>query len=207
MAPGSRSSSDPGTRSAKTRTPCTEDSSKPAAATSAVASSGVNRWPARADGRVGRVGQERQRLREVPGHRPRDDRGVPLGDQEREVATGAKHPGDRVQCCRRVVDHLEDAVAEHQVGTAGCDQVGQGGEVALLTDDLDADLAGAASQCGQGIGAGVDHGDPVAELGDPDRGDPGATADVDDVEGRTVEHGGQVVPHHGGAGIGAALAG
>jgi hypothetical protein len=47
----------------------------------------------------------------------------------------------------------------------------------------------------------------VAELGDPHRGDSGAATDVDDVEGRTVEHVGQAVPHHGGAGAVPAFAG
>ena len=93
-------------------------------------------------------------------------------------------------------------MAEHQVGAAGRDQVGQGGEVTLLPGHLDTDLAGPAGQRGQGVGAGVDHGDPVTELGDPDREAAGAAADVEDVEGRAVQDAGQVVPHHRGAGVG-----
>src|SRR4051812_21929088 len=47
LVPGSRSRSGPGTRSAKTRMPCTEPTSKPAPATSPVTSSAVKRRPVR----------------------------------------------------------------------------------------------------------------------------------------------------------------
>ena len=96
---------------------------------------------------------------------------------------GRSTSADRGQRGGRVVDDLEHAVAEHHVGAAGGRPASsRRAEVALLTGDLDAVLAGPAGQRGQGVGAGVDHGDPVAEPGHPDREAAGAAADVDDVE-------------------------
>ena len=116
-------------------------------------------------GRVGRAGA--QRLLEVAGHGPGDHGGVPLGDQQAERAAGAEHPRHRGQRGGGVVDDLEDAVAQHHVGAVGADHVEQAGQVALLAGDRDAVLAGPAVEGGQGVGAGVDHGDPVAEPGRP----------------------------------------
>ena len=181
MAPGSRSSSEPGTRSAKTRTPWVEATSKPAAARRASASSAVNRCPVRPVSAP--FVEEREGLREVAGHGPGDDGGVPLGDQEREGAAGAEHLADRGQRRGRVVDDLEHAVAEHHVDRAADGVLHEGrqvGEVALETGDVDTDLAGPAAERGERVGAGVDHGDPVAELGEPDREPAGPAADVDD---------------------------
>ena len=56
-------------------------------------------------------------------------------------------------------------MAEHHVGAVGADHVEQVGQVALEAGDRRRRLAGAAVEGGQGVGAGVDHGDPVAELG------------------------------------------
>ena len=135
------------------------------------------------------------------------DRGVPLGDQEREPAAGAEHLADRGQCGGGFVDHLEHTVAEHHVSTGGTGQLEQGAEVTLLAGDLDAVLAGPAGQGGQGVGAGVDHGDPVAEPGHPDREAAGAATDVEDVEPGLFEHGSERCPDHGSAGAVAAFAG
>ena len=175
-------------------------------------SSAVNRSARRRPAAAVRVVEQRQRLGEVAGHGAGDDRGVPLGDQEREPAAGAEHLADRGQCGGGVVDHLEHAVAEHHVGAGGTGQLEQGAEVALLAGDLDAVLAGPAVQRGQGVGAGVDHGDPVAEPGHPDREPAGAAADVEDVEPglvdtRSARTGPSAVPDHGGAGAVAAFAG
>ena len=61
------------------------------------------------------------------------------------------------------------------------DQVGQVAQVALASGDPVGDpaLVGATRQDREGVGAGVDDHDPVAELGDPDREPAGAAADVD----------------------------
>ena len=91
-----------------------------------------------------------------------------LGDQQAEHASGPQHPGQRVQRGDGVVDDFEDAVAEHQVDAAGTDHVQQAGQVALPSGDRDVALAGTPVEGRQGIGAGVDHGDPVAEPGDRD---------------------------------------
>ena len=154
-----------------------------------------------------RVVEEGERLGDVAGHRAGDDRGVPLGDEEREPAAGAEHLVDRGQCGGGVVDHLEDAVTEHHVGAGGTGQLEQRAEVTLLADHLDAVLAGPASQRGEGVGAGVDHGDPVAEPGHPDREAAGAAADVEHVEAGLLQHGAECLPHHGGAGAVTAFAG
>ena len=136
VAPGSRSSREPGTRSAKTRTPCTEATVKPAPASSAATSSAVNRRPAAAGAAAASASSSSaQGLLEVAGHRPGDHGGVPLGDQQAERAAGAQHRADRGQRGGGVVDDLEHAVAEHQVGAVGADHVEQAGQVALLAGD------------------------------------------------------------------------
>ena len=154
-----------------------------------------------ATGRRRVVVEQGEGLGEVAGHGAGDDGGVPLGDQQGERAAGAQHLADRGQGGGRVVDHLEHAVAEHHVGAAGGDQSGRSERSPCAPPTVDADLAGPAVQRGQGVGAGVDHGDPVAELGHPDREAAGAAADVERRRGvgrpRTA---GQRVPHHGGAG-------
>ena len=81
--------------------------------------------------RLGPV-EDRPGLLEVTGHGAGDHGGVPLGDQQAEHATGTQHLGDRGERGCRVVDDLEDAVAEHDVGAAGVGDVEQGREVALL---------------------------------------------------------------------------
>ena len=101
--------------------------------------------------------------------------------EQAEGAAGAEHPADRGQRGGGILDHLEHPVAEHHVGSL--DQAGEPVDIALDAGDLDPDLAGPAVQRGQGVGAGVDHGDPVAELGDPDREAAGAAADVEHVAG------------------------
>jgi hypothetical protein len=82
-----------------------------------------------------------------------------------------------------VVDDLEDAVREDEVGAAGGDEVAERGGVPLPGGDAvgDAGLGGAALEGGEGVGARVDDGDPVAELGERDGEAAGAAADVDDV--------------------------
>ena len=211
VAPGSRSSSEPGTRSAKTRMPWTVSVRRSAASSRSVSSSRVKRRPARPGGAGLRGGvQQRQRLPEVAGHRPRDDRGVALGDQQGQGAVGAQHLAQRGEGAGRVADVLEHAVAQHQVGAAGghgapgCQQAG---EIALVGDHLDALLAGAAAQRGERVGAGVDDGDAVTHAGDPHGRAAGAATDVEDVERLAVEEVAQGLPHHGGTGVGATLLG
>ena len=120
----------------------------------------------------------------MTGHRPGDDRSVALADQEAERAARAKHLGDRGEGRCGVVDVLEDTVAEHHVDAARSDHLEQAGGVTLVAGDPIGDPAflGAAAECGQSIGAGVDHDHLVSELGDPDGEPAGAAADVEDVE-------------------------
>ena len=104
-------------------------------------------------------------------------------------------------------------MAEDQVGLVG--EVGQVGQVALLARDPvgDAGLAGAPVEGGEGVGAGVDDLDGVAQLGQRDGEPAGATADVDDAGlppvGRVagLEEAAYALPDHAGADGLAALAG
>ena len=78
---------------------------------------------------------------------------------------------------------------------AGLDDVEQAGGVALdARGPSTPALGGAALQRGQRVGAGVDHGDPVAEPGERDREAAGAAADVEDVEDRGVGRRGELSP-------------
>ena len=141
---------------------------------------------------------------EVAGHGARHDGRVPLGHEQAEVSAGAQHLGDGGEGAGRVLDHLHDAVAEHEVGRL--DQARQVGHVALLAGDPVGDpaLAGAAVEGGQGVRAGVDDLDGVAELGQRHGETSGAAADVDDAglpAGGVValQHPAYALPHHAGA--------
>jgi hypothetical protein len=147
-----------------------------------------------------RVVEQGQRLLEVTGHGPRDHRGVPLADEEAEGAAGTQDLADGGQGCRGVVDDLEDAVAQHHVCAGGAGDLEQVGHVPLLAGDGHPLLPRAAVEGGQGVGAGVDDRDPVAELGDPDREPAGAAADVEHVERVPVQDRRQGLPHDGGPG-------
>ncbi len=142
----------------------------------------------------------------MTGHGAGDHGGIALGDEETEHSPGPDHAAQRRQRGDGVVDDLEDAVAQHQVGAVGADHVEQAGQVALATGDRDVVLAGTAVEGGQGVGAGVDHGDPVAEPADPDGQTAGPAADVEDVERVAAQHRLQRGPHDGGTGVAASLA-
>ena len=150
--------------------------------------------------------EQLERLLEVAGHGPGDDGGVPLGDQQAEHSPGPEHPGQRRQRGGGVVDDLEHAVAQHQVGAVGADHVEQAGQVALTAGDRDVVLAGPAVESGQGVGAGVDHGDPVAELADRTASPPVPPPMSRTSSRSRPEHRLQPRPHHGGAGAAASLA-
>ena len=109
--------------------------------------------------------EERPGLGEVAGHGAGEHGGVPLVDQQGEGAAGTKHRGDRAQGSGRVVDEAEHAVAQDQVDPASGDELAQVAEVALETGDPvgHAALVGASGEGGEGVGTGVDDGDPVPE--------------------------------------------
>ena len=135
---------------------------------------------------------------------------MPLADQQREGAVGTQHRDDRVQRGGRVVDEAEHAVAQDQVDTlVGC-QLAQVAQVALQAGDPVGHslLVGPAGEGGQGVGAGVDDGDPVALGRHPDREPAGAAADVEDLLlPRALEQGADGVPDHRGAGGGTTFEG
>ena len=133
---------------------------------------------------------------------------MPLVDQQGEGATGAQDRGDRRQGVGRVVDQAEHAVAQHQVDPALGGELAQVAEVALETGDPvgDALLVGPAGERGEGVGAGVDDGDPVAEAGEADREPAGAAADVEDtLLAGAVQQRADGVPDDRGAGGGTAF--
>ena len=207
LAPGSRSSREEGTRSAKTRMPCVVVSVNPALPSSWAISSAVKR-------RSPRSGcspvEDVPCLGEVAGHRPGQHGRVPLVDQQGEGAAGTQHRGDRRQRDGRVVDEAEYAVAQHQVDAAFRGEVAEVAEVALQAGDQVGHvlLVGPAGQGGESVGAGVDDGDPVALGGDADREPAGAAADVEDLcslESPSSQQRADGVPDHRGAGGGTAF--
>src|SRR5205814_1711624 len=79
-------------------------------------------------GRAGppvRVGQRGGGHVQVAAHRPGQDGGGPVGDQDAGRATGAQRGGQRGDHLGRVVDDLQQAVAQDQVGAGGGGQFGQ----------------------------------------------------------------------------------
>jgi len=147
-------------------------------------------------------------LGEVAGHSAGEDHGVAGGHQDAEGAARAQDldEGEHGGC--DVVDVLEDAVAEDEVGRAGPDDVEQPGGVTLHRAHLDTCLAGPSLERGERIGAGVDDGDPVAQPRDRHREASGAASHVEHVEpagaagaaGPGGEDATEGVPHHGGTG-------
>ena len=99
-------------------------------------------------------------------------------------------------------------MAEHQVDPLLGHQLTEVAEVALETGDPIGDtfLVGPPGERGEGVGAGVDDGDPVATRGHPDGEPTGAAADVeDDLVVACLEQLAHGVPHHGGPGGGTAF--
>ena len=128
---------------------------------------------------------------------------MPLADQQRESAVGPQHRDDRVQRPGRIIDEAEHAVTQDQVDTLLGRQLAQVAQVALQTGDPVSHslFVGSPGEGSQGVGAGVDDGDPVALGSHPDREPAGAAADVEDLLLPTaLEHGADGVPDHRGAG-------
>jgi hypothetical protein len=187
MAPGSVSTSTPGTRSAKTRTPCTAPTVRPVSWTSAVSWSAENRRgtgspsPQRPAGsvrawRASLKWPARARARTAP----------PQARGEQAEGAGRTQGLDGVaHALGGVVDVLQDAVAEHGVVAAALDDVEQAVGVALDGAHAvgDAGLGSPALQGEEGVGAGVDDGDAVAEAGHGHGEVAGAAAGVEDVQG------------------------
>ena len=186
VAPGSRSSSEPGTRSAKTRTRVHRVDVEPGAVEQRGELVGVKRRPAPAlAGTAGRssASSRAQGLLEVAGHGPGDHGGVPLGDQQAERAAGTEHLGQRGRGRRR--GRRRPRGRRGRAPRRRCRPADQSSRLdrspwrpVTAATPL---LAGPPVEGGQGVGAGVDDRDPVAELGDPDREPAGAAADVEDV--------------------------
>ena len=201
---------------------------KPAASSSPATSSAVNRCSprslARSECPPSRISPG---LDEVSGHRPGEHGGVPLADQQGEGAAGTQHRGDRRQGPGGVVDEAEHAVAQDEVDSRTClrtgswtvfwvnnpgNQLTQVVEVALQTGDAVGHvlLVGPTGERGEGVGAGVDDGDLVAEAGESDREPAGAATDVEDgllLPGLAgaVEQRAKGIPDDRGAGCGPAF--
>ena len=136
-----------------------------------------------------------------------EDGAAQTGGEQAEGAGRAQRVDGVADALGRVVDVLQHAVAEHGVVAAALDDVEQAVGVALdgAHPVGDAGLRGAALQGEEGVGAGVDDGDAVAEAGDRHGEVAGAAAGVEDVQG--VAPGGldpalqgvlEDVPDHGG---------
>ena len=121
---------------------------------------------------------------------------------------GGRTAGDLGEGGLRVVDVLEGAVAEDEVGSVAADEGRQGLGVALHGADprRRLGLGGAAAQGGEGVRAGVDDRDVVPGDGERDGESAGATPEVDDPQ-RALELGAAGAhdlvdgrPHGGGPG-------
>ena len=184
VAPGSMSTSEPGTRSAKTRTPCTEATSKPASASRPRASSSVNRRPGARRRRRGR--RASPGLVEVAGHRPGDHRGVPLARRAgSEVAAGPQHLADRGQAAPpgRRRPRARRGRAPRRPRRRRRPRAAWTGRPAARSPRRRS-RAARRDERGERVRARVDHRDPVAALGEPDREAAGAAADVEHVRRR-----------------------
>ena len=111
----------------------------------------------------GRVGEHPGRLVGVAGQRAGEHGRGAVGDEQGQPSAGAQHAGDGAERLGGVVDDLQHAVAEQQVGAGGGDDVAQVGQVALHGGDAAGELAlgDPALQRGERVGAGVDDGDAV----------------------------------------------
>ena len=139
----------------------------------------VGRTPA-----AGGVGEDPGCLLRMAGQGPGEDRRRPVGDQQAEPPAGTQDAGDRREGLDRVVHHLEDAVAQDHVDALPPHQIGEIGEVTLLTHDavVEPALGDAALQSSQGVGARVDDSDPVTTQGERDGETARASPGVEDVE-------------------------
>jgi len=142
-------------------------------------------------GPAGRVVQDAPRFAEPAGQCPGQHGAEALRDEQAEQPSRAQRGKGVVDRGGRVVDVLQDAVAEHQVGAGGADRRHDLAGVSLLGVDPvgDACLGRTALQRGERVRAGVEHHDPVPQPGDRDGETAGATADVHDVELPTARGG------------------
>ncbi|OLB80459.1 MAG: hypothetical protein AUI14_06700 [Actinobacteria bacterium 13_2_20CM_2_71_6] len=150
-----------------------------------------------------RVGQRGGGDVQVAAHRPGQDGGGPVGDQDAGRATRAQRGGQRRDHLGRVVDDLQQTVAQDQVDAGGGGQFGQPVAVALDRGDPvgDPGVGGPAGQRGQRVRAGIDHGHPVPGLGQRDGEAAGAAADVEDQQALpALDLRAESGPHHGGTG-------
>ncbi len=133
----------------------------------------------------GRVLQRLPRLREVAGERPGQDGPAESGAEQAERSARAKRVDRVAYALGGVVHVLQDAVAQDGVVARAVHHLEQPQDVPLHTADPvgDTGLGRAAFQREQGVGAGVDDGDPVAEPGDGHREVAGAATGVQHVQG------------------------
>ncbi len=116
--------------------------------------------------------------------RSRKDGGDALCDQRAGEPVGAKDSHDTAQRLARIVDDLEDAVAEHHVGGIGSEQLHQVRCVALngIDPTTQTSLGGSPLQRCERVGTGIDHSHPVSLRGEGYGEPASAPARVDDVD-------------------------
>jgi hypothetical protein len=125
------------------------------------------------------------RFVEATGQCPAGDRRGDSGRKDAGPTTGAQYAGNRSESGGRVIDVLEDAVAEHDIDARSGDGAREAADVALDGTHLPGEtgLGRPALEGGQRVGAGIDDGDAMPE-GSQGYGElAGATPCVDDVEG------------------------
>ena len=140
----------------------------------------------------------------MAGERLGQDRAAAVGDHDARRAARAQDGGDRCEDLRRIVDLLEDAVAQHEIGALGRDERRELVAVALHAADKigDAGIDGTTAKARQRVRAGVDDRDPMSGLRERHGEAAGAAADVDHAEWlarSSIEFGSQRCPDHGGA--------
>ena len=131
-----------------------------------------------------RVGVRPAGQPQVAGERLGEDQRLPLSHQQAEHPAGPERPGHGRQRGGGVVDHLEDPVADHDVGLPLADQRGQLGGIALQPGDPSgqAGFGRPALQCGEGVGARVDHPDLMAARSQRNGHAARAAAEIDHVQ-------------------------
>jgi len=158
----------------------------------------------RAHGSARFVGEQIDRRGDVAGECLGQDRAAAVGDHDARRAARTQDGGDRCEDLRRIVDLLEDAVAQYEIGTLGCDECRELVAVALHAIDKigDASIDGTTAKAGQRIGAGVDDRDPMSGPRERHGEAAGAATDVDHAEWLarpSIEFGSQRCPDHRGA--------
>ena len=146
--------------------------------------------------RVGRpqpavgIGQDRPR-RHVPAGQDLPQHGAePAGHQDGDQPARSDDGRQRGHHRGRIVDGLQQVVAQHQVRLAGRNDGAELVRVGLDSGDqvVDPGVLGAAVQDGQRVHRGIDDGHPTAKAGQRNRPGAASAAHVDDLRAGHARH-------------------